>query len=914
MANPPEEQKTPESGAAQNKPEEPKVSEHSPEGIYKKFEQQREAAGESVEGRLKAANEAVKALQDYISRRTGGFEKLVQAGPDILAGAAKHIGAEENGEVLEMLKAGNQKLLEQARVFEQQARADLAKMISTLVKEKGEVATKAVQKSERWQPLMSETGRKEKAVEEVKQVLDGLKVGGRVEFGTHSQGNSLIVEKVADNKFDLTGVVGGKEQSLAKGQEPAFDKEENGDFFGFKWPGGEYRNIREFVLRPVEIKTVESEKQTDARKELSEEASQKFLNDKIDTKLEVPTKKMPAKETVVENSDQTVESGLSATAEKKSKSDKLDGYRQMYEEDDLATLQGVMTEITRSFGDLAENDQARRQEQSALQKLADEVMIKKEAELQKDFVEKYGSLSNSELKSKEADLVGKLLKLENKRDKIAAEDPKGDKVRIDCRKKESELRAVEQLLGVKKSLEEKFPNKIPEVEFAKAFNVPKTSEIAPPSVSAISETSNNKDLPPVESVPGSDESPTIDFEQNFLASKNEKNKQEENIANSAADFLLKRIKEVNTGVKKEIESAVNAYLESAGKGDANVKSAKTKDLLRIYARELKSSKKAAASEQLPITQPTDADRPAPVTVSEDNEKRTESDSFKAGVEKTADGTEIDPNSNQARETVEGSLVGRENLSDEKAKRIKAEIERNYGDNGRIDSNGEATPAHRTLVEAEWEGDEAVNQESVITFDTYKGWNSADLLSEIDRLLNKNKKLRDQTDKKEEFGIVRKNVYTAIKAFEGKEVELGKSFLPEIKDKTSGELQKIKAEMEVANPNLVNESPSFSQNLKKMGYIDVPLEILEKYRIVSELIFQKELYSRASDENLELDLEGLQQSIDEYGEAANSDESGEEKVDDEQMVLRLSFVKFAIESELKSRKQTQEQTEAKAAAA
>ena len=60
----------------------------------------------------------------------------------------------------------------------------------------------------------------------------------------------------------------------------------------------------------------------------------------------------------------------------------------MYEEDDLATLQGVMTEITRSFGDLAENDQARRQEQSALQKLADEVMIKKEAELQKDFVEK----------------------------------------------------------------------------------------------------------------------------------------------------------------------------------------------------------------------------------------------------------------------------------------------------------------------------------------------------------------------------------------------------------------------------------------------------------------------------------------------------------------------------------------------
>ncbi|MFH1089585.1 MAG: hypothetical protein V1716_04135 [Candidatus Uhrbacteria bacterium] len=110
----------------------------------------------------------------------------------------------------------------------------------------------------RWSGLLEKGGRRvENVSTAVEKALQELPALGRLEFGTQSDGNSLIVEKTADGKYKLTGIEGGKLVEKGKAEKLVFKPEPSGSFFGLTWAGGEYLNIREYrslaaeVVKPV---------------------------------------------------------------------------------------------------------------------------------------------------------------------------------------------------------------------------------------------------------------------------------------------------------------------------------------------------------------------------------------------------------------------------------------------------------------------------------------------------------------------------------------------------------------------------------------------------------------------------------------------------------------------------------------
>ncbi len=106
----------------------------------------------------------------------------------------------------------------------------------------------------KWSGLLEKSGRRvENVSTTVGKALQELPALGRLEFGTQSEGNSLVVEKQADGKFKLTGIEGGKPVEKGVVDKLDFQTEQGGSFFGLTWTDGEYRNIREYRSLAAEV-------------------------------------------------------------------------------------------------------------------------------------------------------------------------------------------------------------------------------------------------------------------------------------------------------------------------------------------------------------------------------------------------------------------------------------------------------------------------------------------------------------------------------------------------------------------------------------------------------------------------------------------------------------------------------------
>jgi hypothetical protein len=161
--------------------------------------------------------------------------------------------------------------------------------------------------SGKWSGLLEKSGRRvENASTAVEQALQELPKLGRLEFGTQSEGNSLIVEKMADGKYKLTGIEGGKPVEKGVVDELDFQPEQGGSFFGLTWDGGEYRNIREYrSLSIEEAKPVVAAKPEGA---LPPPKKGKDVEELPEVDVEVPAEsspkasvfEMPVKKTLIE--------------------------------------------------------------------------------------------------------------------------------------------------------------------------------------------------------------------------------------------------------------------------------------------------------------------------------------------------------------------------------------------------------------------------------------------------------------------------------------------------------------------------------------------------------------------------------------------------------------------------------------